>query len=117
VQGKLLLAMYVLKAKPKICAPHSSKTDEPRNTKIGMEHLGPTLIPCAKIGYDHFTGARAPEPPFHVDFGFFLFFSFYFFSCFFDQATDRTAEPILMVDGSNDVFSRKEVPFGGHIIT
>jgi hypothetical protein len=81
VQGKLLQAMYVLKAKPKICAPHSSQTDKPRNTKIGVEHLGPTLTLCAKFGYDRFTGAGAPEPPFHVDFGIFIFILF-FFLCF-----------------------------------
>jgi hypothetical protein len=109
--------MYVLKAKPKICAPHSSKTDEPRNTKIGMGHLGPNLTPCVKFGYNRFTGAGAAEPPSHVDFGFFNFYLFIYFSCFFDRATDRTSEPILMVDGSNDVFSRKAVPFGGHMIT
>jgi hypothetical protein len=40
---------------------------------------------------------------------------FFFFTAFFDWATDQTAEPILMVDGSNDVFSHKEVPFGGHV--
>jgi hypothetical protein len=46
-----------------------------------------------------------------------LVFFFFFLLAFFDRATARTAEPILMVDGSNDVFSRKEVPFGGHVIT
>ena len=64
--------------------------------------------PVCKFGSDRFTGGGAAKPPFHVDF---VFFSIYFF----DRATDRTAEPILMVDGSNDVFSRKEVPFGGHV--
>ncbi len=66
--------MYVLKAKPKICAPHSSQTDEPRNTKIDMGHLGPTLTPSAKFGYDRLARAGAPKPPFHVDFGFLLSF-------------------------------------------
>jgi hypothetical protein len=71
-----------------------------------------------KNGSDRFSGAEATQPPFHVDFGFFLFpFILFFFSPFIDRATARTAEPILMVDGSNDVFSRKEVPFGGHMIT
>jgi hypothetical protein len=36
-----------------------------------------------------------------------------FFSAIFDRATDRTAERKMLVDGSNDVFPRKEVPFGG----
>jgi hypothetical protein len=67
--------MYVLKAKPSICAPHSSETDEPRNTKNGMEHLSLTLTPCANFGYDRFSGAGALKPPIHVDFGFFIFFS------------------------------------------
>jgi hypothetical protein len=35
---------------------------------------------------------------------------FSLFHCF-DEATGRTAEPILMVDSSNKVFSREEVPF------
>ena len=64
--------MYVLKGKPKICTPHSSQTDEPRTTKIGMGHLCLNLTPSAKFGSDRFTGAGALKPPFHVDFGFFI---------------------------------------------
>ena len=30
------------------------------------------------------------------------------------QGTAQTTAPILTLDGSNDVFCRKEVPFGGH---
>ena len=30
-----------------------------------------------------------------------------------DRATARTPKPMLMVDGSNDVFRPKDVPFGG----
>ncbi len=52
------------------------------------------------------------SPQNHVDFG---FLSFLFFSCFFDQATARTAERILMVNGSNDAFPPKDVPFGGRV--
>ena len=81
-----------------------------------MGHLGPDLTPSAKNGSDRFSGAGATQPPFHFDFGFFLF-SFFFFSCFIDRATAQTAEPMLLVDGLNDVFSRKKVPFGGHVIT
>ena len=69
----------------------------------------------AKFGDDLFTGDWAVKPQTHVDFGFFLFFSF--FLNFIVQPTAQTTEPISMVDGSNDVFSRKEVPFGGHVIT
>jgi hypothetical protein len=63
-------------------------------------------------------GSRGPElrnPHFMSILVFFFFLSFS--SLFIDRATARTAEPILMVDGSNDVFSRKKVPFGGHMIT
>jgi hypothetical protein len=35
---------------------------------------------------------------------------FFFFFRFFDRATARTAGLILMVNGSNDAVSRKEVP-------
>jgi hypothetical protein len=35
-----------------------------------------------------------------------------FFLYFFDWDTDWTAKPIMMVVGSNDVFSRKKVPSG-----
>jgi hypothetical protein len=97
--------MYVLKAKPKICTPHSSQTDEPRIIKLDMEHLGPYLTPSAKFGSDRLAGARAVETRFHVDFGLFPFS----LSHYFDKATARTAGPILMVDGSNDVCSRKGV--------
>jgi hypothetical protein len=85
--------MYVLKAKPKICAPHSSQTDEPRNTKTDMGHLGLNMTPSANYGLDRFTGAGATQPPFHVDFGFFLFSFILFHYCppFIDQATARTA--------------------------
>ncbi len=81
-----------------------------------MGHLGPNLTHRAKFGYDRFAGAGAPKPPFHVDFGFFIFY-FIFFSDFFDRATAQTAEPISMVGGSNDVFSRKKVPLGSLMIT
>ena len=30
------------------------------------------------------------------------------------QGTAQTTVPMLTLDGSNDVFCRKEVPFGGH---
>ncbi len=39
-----------------------------------------------------------------------------FFSPFISRAADQLAEPSFMVDGSNDVLSCKEVPFGGHVI-
>jgi hypothetical protein len=29
----------------------------------------------------------------------------------------KPLKPISMVDDSNDVFSREQVPFGGHMIT
>jgi hypothetical protein len=106
--------MYVLKVKPKICAPHSSQTDKARNTKIGMEHLGPTLTPLQNLVT---IGSRGPVHQNPQFMSISVFFFFFFFSAFFDRATAQTAEPIFMVDGSNDVFSRKEVPFGVHMIT
>jgi hypothetical protein len=36
----------------------------------------------------------------------------FLFSAFFHRATDKTAEPILMVDDSNDVFSHEGMPSG-----
>jgi hypothetical protein len=80
--------MYVLEAKPKTCAPPSPQIDELSVTKFRREHLGPNLTPCAKFGHGRFTEAGAPEPPIHVDFGFVHFIFLYFFSCFFDRATD-----------------------------
>ena len=59
--------MYVLKAKSKNSTPHSSQTDEPRNTKIGMANLGPDLTPCAKIGLGRLMGGGATEPQFYID--------------------------------------------------
>jgi hypothetical protein len=103
--------MYVLKAKSKICAPHSFQTDEPRNTKIDMGHLGLDMISSAKFDYDRITGTGAPKSPLHVDFSF-LFYSSDFFD-FFDRATDRTPEPISLVDSSSNVFSREEVLIEG----
>jgi hypothetical protein len=44
-----------------------------------------------------------------------LIFHFVFLTIFSGSRTDRTAEPILMVDGLTRVFWRKEVPFEGVI--
>ena len=108
--------MYVSKGKPKICTHYISQTDEPkpRITKIGTGLLGPNLTPSAKFGSDRFTEDGASRPQFHVDFGFFLYFFMLFFY-FLKQCTDQTAWPIFAVNSSNDVFSRKEVPFGVHV--
>ncbi len=38
---------------------------------------------------------------------------FLFFLNFFNAGTDQTSGSILTVNGSNDVFSRKVLPFGG----
>jgi hypothetical protein len=64
-------------------------------------------------------GSRGPElrDPHFMSILVFFFFIFFFFSDFFDRATAQTAQPMKMVDSSKDVFSRKEVPFGGHVIT
>jgi hypothetical protein len=35
---------------------------------------------------------------------------FFFFSCFFDRATARAAETILIIDGLNDVMSLEVNP-------
>ena len=69
--------MFVLKAKPKNCAPHSPQTDEPRNTKTGMGHLGPNMTPSAKNGSDRFTGGGATQPPISCRFWFFSFLFFW----------------------------------------
>jgi hypothetical protein len=66
--------MYVLKAKPKICTPHSFRTDEPRIAKNCMENFGQYLTPSAKFGSDRSMGAGATKPQFHVDFGCFSYF-------------------------------------------
>jgi hypothetical protein len=110
--------MYVLKAKPKICTPHSSQTDEPRINKIGKGHPGLDLTPSANFGRLP-IGSRGPElwKPEIMSISVCFFFLFSFFSYFFDKATARTAEAILMVDSSNDVFLRKEVPLRGRMIT
>jgi hypothetical protein len=55
-------------------------------------HLGPRLTPSANVGSDQFTMAGAARPHFMS------IFLFFFFSSLFDQATERTAAPILIVD-------------------
>ncbi len=74
-----------------------------------MEHLIPDQTPSAKFGYGWRRGAELPKPRCYEDFGFIPFIS-----AFFDRAIDRTAEPKFMADGSNDVFSRKEVLYASH---
>jgi hypothetical protein len=66
----------------------SARTDDRRITKIGLGYFGLKMTPFAKFGSDRFRGARAAEPPFHVDFGFY----FIFFLSFFDRTTNRTVE-------------------------
>jgi hypothetical protein len=68
-----------------------------------MRKLGPYLTQFAEFSSDRFCGGWSCGTPFH---GFFLLFSGFF---------DRTANPVVMVDDSNDVFSRKEEPSGGHM--
>ena len=65
-----------LKGKPKISTPYIFQIDKPRITKIGIGLLGPNLTPSAKFGSDQFTEGGATQPPFDVDFGFFLFLFF-----------------------------------------
>lgn len=60
-------------------------------------------------------GWRRPEHWSSKVMSIFVFVLFCFFSCFFDRATGRTAEPILIVDSSNDVFLLREVPFGIYV--
>jgi hypothetical protein len=91
--------MYVLKGKPKICTPHSSKTNEPRNTKIGTVNLGPTLTPSAKIDLGRLMGGGATKPEFYTDLqGFPHFFSPS------NPTSTRNYGPIFVFDTSNDVF-------------
>jgi hypothetical protein len=59
--------MYVLKAKSKNCTPHSSQTDEPGNTKIGMGDLGLNLIPYAKVGLGRLLGDGAKKRQIYID--------------------------------------------------
>jgi hypothetical protein len=90
--------------------PHSSQTDEPRTIKIGMSDLGPNLTPFAKVGLDRSIGGGDTKPQFYV----ISVFSFFPLSLTGLQTNRRTD---LMVDDSNDVFSREKVPFGGHVNT
>jgi hypothetical protein len=77
--------------------------------KSDMVHLGPNLTPSAEYQIGS-RGAELRNPRFMSN-----SISLFCFQGFFDRATARTTEPTSMVDGSNDVFSRKEVPFGGHV--
>jgi hypothetical protein len=79
--------MYVLKAKPWVCAPRSSQAGQPRTTKIGMTNLGRYPTFSADFSYGWFTGAVATVRPIHVEFVYFISFS-----AFFDRATNRTAD-------------------------
>ena len=58
------------------------------------------------VGASHHIGEILPP----CDFLFLLSCPVLFFS---GTRPGRTAEPIFTLYGSNDVFSRKEVPFGG----
>jgi hypothetical protein len=93
--------MYdVLQAKSKNSTPHSSLTDEPRNTKNGRYNFGPTLTPCAKICLGRSMRGGATKPQFHVNLR--------SFQLFFLHQTLHLPEIMVRFscfDTSNDVFS------------
>jgi hypothetical protein len=89
------------------------KPDEPGTTEIGMAHLDLNLTPSAKKWLQSIRGSLSAGTPILCQLRFFLPLS----SAFYDRVTDRTAEPISMVKGTNDVNSCEEVPFEGHVIT
>ena len=66
----------------------------------------------ANFGSNRYTGGFSPYR-WNIT-TLWLFFDCPVLSFFFSGTRQRrTAEPIFMLYGSNDVFSRKEVPFGG----
>ena len=89
--------------------PHSSKTNGPISTKIGKGWLRRDMTRYAKFGLGRSRGVGAVGAQSACDSRFFSFF------CFFDTRTAQTAEPIFMVNSSNDVFSPKVRPFWGLI--
>jgi hypothetical protein len=107
---QVIVGHVVSKAKLKICAPHSSQTDEARNTIIGVKHHSLNLTPAQNLIK---IGGQGPELQNHQSM-WILVFSFFPIS--FVQATDQTAELIVMVDGINDMSARNLVPIGGNVI-
>jgi hypothetical protein len=78
-------------------------TTENNQNRYGVFRFKPN--PSAKLGLDRFTGVSCGTP---------VPCSIWLFS-FLDRASDQTIEPILMVDGSNDVLSLGKKPFGCHV--
>ena len=89
--------------------PAPPKTPEPIVSKICMgDYVGDTY-PYAKFHNDPITPLY---PPNVRKFAWSDSASF-FFGGFFRQRTAKTPAPIFTINTSNDVVSRKDVPFGG----
>jgi hypothetical protein len=86
------------KGKCSFLTPTSPTTIHQKEIKIGMVHYVCEFNECAKFQLATFTGF-AP--------------AFLFFFVILGSRTARTKRSIFMVGGSNRVFWRKEVPFGG----
>ena len=90
-----------------MATPYSSETPEPTLTKFGMDYLGPDMGWFSKVDNDRTKGVGAVGVQSACEFRFFF--------CFFDRAAAETAEPILMVDSSNDAVPPKVIAFLGHV--
>ena len=91
--------------------PHSSKIYWPIVLKLTLKKHVQEATLHAKFGYDRNKGVAGANTQFVTIVGSTLC---RFFVCvFFAPRPGHTAGPILTRDGSQHVFSAKEVPFGG----
>ena len=87
--------------------PAPSKTPEPMVTKLGMSDYVGDNYPYAEFHNDPITPLCPPNVRKFAWSDSASFFGF------FRQRTAKTPAPIFTIDTSNDVVSRKDVPFRG----
>ena len=87
---------------------HSSKTPQPTQTKLCTGNLESNTRSHAKFDDYRFEGVVSVALQSERENQFFLLF-------FLDRATAQTAEPIFIVDGSNDAVPPKVRPFLGYV--
>jgi len=94
--------------------PAPSKTPEPMVTKLGMGDDVGDPYPCAKFHHDPIRGfCTPPQRPSARASAYNVTRLVSFFGGCFLLSTAKTPTPIFTINTSNDVVSRKDVPFGG----
>jgi hypothetical protein len=74
---QIVIGHVRFKGKVQKSTPHSSQTDKPKYTKLGIYDLCPDLTPCAKVGLGRLMRGGATKPQIYIDLRGFRHFFFF----------------------------------------